>query len=168
MRFLFISLACLTFFACSKKVEEAHVIPQIEKRITGPAVNSPLAPASSQAFMPKATAFRMSGDYADNVAVTLNADGSLAYYPAPTDIMANSAPYNLGNGWWLNRQGLSANSVFTKWTFKEYENLKSVPTREEIKASIIPGARVVEMIQLPVNLSDAIANPSACKKYIPE
>lgn len=119
-----------------------------------------------EAMMPRATAFRMSGDYADHVAVTLNPDGSLLYYPAPSDITANSAPYDLGDGWWLNRQGISANSVFTKWTFAEYAALKTVPTQQEIKDAIIPGARVTRMEQLPVSVSEALADPAACKNCL--
>lgn len=116
--------------------------------------------------LPKATAFQMSGDYADNVAVTLNADGSLLYFPAPSDITANSAPYPLGDGWFLNRQGLSANSVFTKWTFDEYRALGKAPSPQEIKEAIIPGARVTDMKLLPVSISDAISDPAACIQYI--
>lgn len=92
--------------------------------------------------MPKASAFRMNGDYANNVAITLNPDGSLAYFPDPSDISANSSPLEIGNGWWLNRQGISAKSVFTKYTFAEYSKLKTVPSIAELKASVIPGSRV--------------------------
>lgn len=95
-------------------------------------------------MLPKPTAFKMSGDYSDNVAVTLDQQGNLTYFPAPTDITDASVPTPLGDGWYLNRQGLNANSVFTKWTFSEYRNLPSVPTPAEIKAAIIPGARVTD------------------------
>lgn len=95
-------------------------------------------------MLPKPTAFKMSGDYSNNVAITLNA-GKIVYFPAPSDISENSKPTPLGDGWWLNRQGISANSVFTKYTFEEYSKLKQVPSIEELKASIIPGARVTEM-----------------------
>lgn len=105
--------------------------------------------------IPKATAFRMNGNYADNVAVTLNADGSFSYFPDPKDITENSKPISLGNGWYLNRQGISANSVFTKYTFDEYSKLKSVPCIEELKASIIPGSKVVGMQKLPFSISEA-------------
>lgn len=103
----------------------------------------------------KATLFKMNGDYANNVAVTLGPGGELFYFPAPTDINENSKPEKIGEGWWLNRQGLSASSVFTKWTFEEYRNLKSVPTPEEIKSAIIPGARVTEFRQLAIPAEEA-------------
>ena len=117
------------------------------------APNSPtIRPANA---LPKATAFRMSGDYADHVAVSVDNQGNLTYFPAPTDISAASAPVSLTEGWWLNRQGIGINSVFTKYTFSEYAALPSVPSIEELKASIIPGARVTEVISLPYTINEA-------------
>lgn len=119
----------------------------------------------NQGVYPDATIFKMSGNYADNVAVTLNADGTLLYYPAPSDITEASAPYPLGNGWYLNRQGISEGSVFTKWTFKEYMEMAEPPTQAMIKEAIIPGARVTAIKAIPVKIGEAIANPSICIKY---
>lgn len=109
----------------------------------------------------KASAFKMSGNYAKNVAVTLAPDGSLIYYPAPTDLSADSAPVEIGDGWWLNRQGLGSGSVFTKWTFDEYRALKSAPSPAEIKAAVISGARVTDFRRLPVAASKAASMPAA-------
>lgn len=115
----------------------------------------------------KATAFKMSGDYADHVAVTLGADGRLLYYPAPSDLSAASVPTEIGDGWWLNRQGIGEGSVFTKWTFDEYRALKSVPSQEEIKAAIIPGARVTAFRNLAVPASEAARmTPAELMEYL--
>ena len=116
--------------------------------------------------LPNATIFKMNGDYANNVAVTVNADGVLIYFPAPTDLTANSAPYDLGNGWYLNRQGIGANSVFTKYTFDEYRSLTTAPSPAEIKAAIIPGSRVTVFQELPIKASEAISNPDLCLPYL--
>lgn len=118
--------------------------------------------------VPNATAFRMSGDYANNVAVTLSPDGNLLYFPDPTDITADSEPVSLGEGWWLNNQGLGPNSVFTKYTFAEYASLPSVPTPEQLKAAIIPEARVIGFIELPMKIGDANRNLEAAKQYVKE
>lgn len=124
-------------------------------------------PTEREGMVLKATAFRMSGDYTDNVAVTLDDAGNLAYFPAPSDVTSYSAPVLIGDGWWLNRQGLGANSVFTDYTFAQYAALQSVPTPEEIKAHIIPGARVTEMMRLPIAASEAMNMPAAdLMKYI--
>ncbi len=114
----------------------------------------------------KATVFQMSGDYANNVAITLNSDGKVAYYPAPSDISASSAPVNLGGGWWLNRQGISANSVFTKYTFEEYSKLQKAPTPEELKEAVIPGAKVTRMVRTDIPASEASAKIKELKTFV--
>lgn len=127
------------------------------------------APVSvgTTSYIPRATVFRMSGPYADHVAVTVDASGQLTYYPDPSDINDNSAPVYLGNGWWLNRQGLGPNSVFTKWTMKEYANLPSAPTPAEIKANIIPEAAVTDFSTTSVLLPNAMKELSKIKAELP-
>lgn len=160
MKYCYIAVFGLLCIACSHKPAEQALSPEpIQIRTAG----------GSGAFaVPKATVFKMNGDYGDRVAVTLNKDGSLAYYPAPTDITDRSAPVDLGDGWWLNRQGLSEGSTFTKWTFDEYRSLPSVPSQEEIMAAVIPGSRVTEMITLPLSASEAMSDPSRCALYLPK
>lgn len=119
-----------------------------------------------EGIMMKATAFKMSGDYVNNVAVSLDAAGNLTYYPAPSDINANSMPISLGDGWYLNRQGLGPASVFTSYTFKEYAALPQTPSRQQIKDAIIPGAMVTEFTELPCTLSQAQADPAAVKAFL--
>lgn len=123
------------------------------------AVEVPGVRDGGAAMIPKASAFRMSGDYADKVAVTFDGSGKLVYYPAPTDISQASRPVSIGDGWWLNRQGISGSSVFTKWTFDEYMRLPSAPSTDEIKAAVIPGAVVTEFRRLPVSASEAAKLP---------
>lgn len=116
--------------------------------------------------IPKATAFRMSGDYAGNVAVTLGNDGQLSYFPATTDITSASRPVDLGDGWWLNRQGIGPGSVFTRYSFEEYSALPSTPSPQEIKDAIIPGARVLKMVSLPYSASEAPSHIAEIKAYL--
>lgn len=131
---------------------------EIAEQLTGMIGELPEQPAG---MILKASAFRMSGDYADRVAVTLDSEGELVYYPAPTDITADSMPTAIADGWYLNRQGLGPNSVFTRWTFEEYGSFQSVPTPQEIKAAIILGARVTEFKILPIPSSEAAELPAA-------
>ncbi len=119
------------------------------------------------AYIPRATVFRMSGPYADHVAVTLDASGQLTYYPDPSDISDNSVPVYLGDGWWLNRQGLGANSVFTTWTMQEYAKLPSAPTPAEIKAHIMPDAAVTDFRSTSVLLPNAMKELSKIKAELP-
>lgn len=115
---------------------------------------------------PNATVFRMSGDYANNVAVTLSPNGELVYFPAPTDITADSEPVELCEGWWLNNQGIGPNSVFTTYTFAEYASLPTVPSPEQLKNAIIPGAKVTEFMEIPMKISQANQNIEEVKNFL--
>lgn len=152
--------------ACSSAQNKKDVsIPSTSDQISGQVA---VYGSQPQAMMPKASAFRMSGDYADHVAVTLDDAGNLVYYPAPTDLSPSSVPVEIGNGWWLNRQGLGPNSVFTKWTFDEYRSLETVPSAEEIKKAVVPGAHVSEFETLPVSATAAAgASPESLLQYLP-
>lgn len=120
------------------------------------------------AVRPQATAFKMSGDYASNVAIMLNEDGSLAYYPAPSDLTDKSAPLPLIDGWYLNRQGIGPGAVFTSYTFERYRALSVPPTHEELLRAIIPGAGVIEFVELPIHASEALAHPELCLEFLPK
>lgn len=157
---------------CSPKTTIIKVpVASAQSNDIGPTSRMPeqLLTGSNTNMIPKATVFQMSGDYADNVAVTLGPDGNLVYYPAPSDISVYSKPLALGDGWYLNRQGLGPNSVFTKWTFYEYRTMEKLPTPDEIKAAIIPGACVTEFRELSIPASKASAmSPEQLLKLIME
>ena len=118
-------------------------------------------------YVPNATVFKMNGDYQNNVAIMLNRDGTLAYYPDPVDITSVSAPVPLGNGWYLNRQGIGPEAKFIGYTFEEYKALKKAPSQQQLIEAIIPGATVTEFKELPVSTSEAMANPQICLQYLP-
>ena len=163
-------LAVLLMTACSHKsiqkndtsVVAGYSEATVREEIIQPKTINP----SVSSYMPKATAFRMSGDYSDNIAITIGNDGKLLYFPAPTDITADSKPISLGEGWWLNCQGISQNSVFTKYTFAEYAELPEVPTIEQLKNAVIPGAKVTEMIALPYTINQSVDNLNEVKEYL--
>lgn len=135
--------------ACSHKTAEtAQTSAPAPQPVAGPTTG----------YIPRATVFKMSGPYADKVAVTLDAQGNLTYYPAPGDITEASKPVYLKDGWWLNCQGLSAGSVFTDWTFSQYAALPETPTPAQIKAHIIPGATVTAMERTAVPVTQAMQN----------
>lgn len=155
----------MTIISCSRKnspVEESAPSSVVigTARVLRPATGSPAA------AMPAATAFRMSGDYADNVAIGVDASGQLTYFPAPGDLSENSRPLGLGDGWWLNRQGIGANAVFTKYTFAEYMKLPAAPSPDELKDAIIPGAKVVRMEKLPYTVNEASSHINEIKEYL--
>lgn len=163
---IFFSVMIALCVSCSQK---SSVYTVTTKQTSDAQVRQPvdrLIGGAPRGVNPNATIFRMSGDYANNVAVTISADGELVYFPAPTDITAYSEPISLGDGWWLNCQGLGPNSVFTKYTFAEYSSLSEAPSPQTIKMSIIPGARVTQFMELPMKLNDAVNNIDNVKLYI--
>lgn len=113
-----------------------------------------------------ATAFRMNGDYESHVAVNVNTEGVLTYFPAPSDISASSAPVAVGNGWWINRQGFGPDARFLRYTFKEYAVLQATPSPSLILESVIPGARVTQFVKLPWNIYEIGDNMAECKAYL--
>lgn len=163
--FIVIAMLLMMMTACGRQTtgETAQSVVTSEAPVTLIGVGTKPGSVSS---IPKATAFRMSGDFADNVAITLGQDGKLLYYPAPGDISDDSKPVDLGNGWWLNRQGIGAGSVFTKYTFAEYKALKEVPSQAQLLEAVIPGAKVTEMIRLPFSINEAAARLDEIKNYL--
>ena len=159
---------------CSRKTTEA--INSSEKEQPGantpttlpmnPPVRIMDVPKKQASIQPKASVFMMNGDFADNVAVTLGPDGELTYFPAPSDITADSRPVKLAEGWWLNNQGLGQNSVFTKYTFAEYAELPETPSPQQIKNAIIPGSGVTRFEILPFPASGAATRIDEINAYL--
>lgn len=115
----------------------------------------------TNAHIPQAIAYQTSGNYNDNVPVTLNAAGDrLVSFPGPGDVSPEaSAPIPLDDGWLLDRRGVSANTAFTTYTYAQYHALSSVP--DNLLESVIPGAVVTRIIRFPVTINQitpALAN----------
>lgn len=110
--------------------------------------------------LPRAVIYKMNGDYADNVMIQVDERGNVVSYPGPHDVR-NMEPVALADGWYLSRQGVSTQSVFTRWSFAEYAALKAVPTIAELKAAILPGAKITELKTLQISQSEALENPQA-------
>lgn len=127
---------------------------------------SPGRVISSQ--VPKAVIYRMYGNAtAANVPVTLAASGNgqILSYPAPGDIIGQE-PVELADGYLLDRRGVGANTVFTKWTYAEYSVLKQAPDASELKAAVIPGTGVRDIHVLDMTLSQALADTAAVNREI--
>lgn len=134
--------------------------------IQPPVTNRPGSGLPPVKAMPRATVFRMSGDYADNVPVDIYPQGRLFSYPAPTDVSEASAPVPLAGGWWLDRRGVGEHTVFTRWTYGEYSALKETPSPREISAAVIPGARVTKVLHLDMTPQEAMADTAAVNAAI--
>lgn len=117
--------------------------------------------------VPRAQVYRMSGEWQDYVPVQVDAAGQLTSYPAPTDISDAARPVYMGSGLWLDRRGVSVNSVFTRYTYREYSALDSTPSPRELLESIIPDARVTKVYALPFPIWDS-RDSAKVKDYILE
>lgn len=117
--------------------------------------------------LPKALLYKTSGNFNDRVPVQLSTDGKqLVSFPAPTDIPASPEPLVLADGWLLSPVGVTASSVFTRWTYAEYRAMKQTPSPDEIMQAIIPGAKVTMTMQAPMTQSEAMADTTAVNEYI--
>lgn len=118
-------------------------------------------------FLPRAVIYKTSGDYADNVPVQLGPDGSIESYPAPSDVApGRSTPVALADGFMLDRRGISPAAAFTRYTYAEYAALPQAPSSAQLRAAIIPGARVTEMFTLPMTPAEAQADTAAVNAMI--
>ncbi|MBO4978540.1 MAG: hypothetical protein J6C67_07500 [Muribaculaceae bacterium] len=116
---------------------------------------APAAPVlgGTPADLPPVTVYRMSSDYSHNVAVTVDADGNITSYPAPSDLSEAALPVAVGHGLWLDRRGVGLRSVFTRYTYAEYMALPEAPTPQQLRRAIIPGARVTAVYALPPDVA---------------
>ena len=87
--------------------------------------------------------YKMSGDYADLVPVTLDSKGTIVSYPDPVDVTESCRPVALGDGWYLDHRGVSASSAFTDYTYAQYHALDHVPPIDTLQAHIVARNAIV-------------------------
>ncbi len=117
---------------------------------------------------PAAIVYSTNNDYRHNVAVTLNDAGTLIMsYPDPADVRrTDPTPIDLGDGYLLDRRGISPNTAFLDITYDEYASLDSTPTADELLRHVVARSPFAEMYALPISASKAAANPELCHEYI--
>lgn len=80
--------------------------------------------------------YKTRGNYNNLVPVRLDNSGSrIVSYPAPSDLIRNgkyATPVELADGYLWDRRGVSANSVFTDYTYDVYASMPSAPSVDEI------------------------------------
>lgn len=102
------------------------------------------------AVLPQARIYRTSVDVDALVPVTVDpATGALVSYPAPSDITGYSMPVVLSDGWLLDRRGVGPDTRFVNYTYSRYHDLAEAPSPETLLKSIVPDARVTEIVELP-------------------
>lgn len=167
MKSQYIVLMALSLAAagCGSKKESVAVAENTNAPaiVAAPTLGSPVVSA-----IPKAVVYKISGNAtAANVPVQVSPDdsGKIISFPAPADVRGQE-PLQMADGYLLDRRGISANSVFTKWTYAEYSALDQTPTIAEIKDAIIPGARPTQIHVLPMTLGEALSDTAAVNLLI--
>ena len=142
----FLLMAAAVVTACTTHKAETVAPPTDDAIVQAPQPR----PLADKRAMPYAYIYKTNGDYNNNVIVGYDrATDKFTYYPAPTDVSALSAPLKLTDGWLLERQGgISLNTAFLKWTYTEYRALGTTPTLDELRAAILPDARVTVVERL--------------------
>lgn len=164
-----ISLSCLIAGSCasSKKAsEETQASVSVADNGTVRLPDKQLG-GSTAAMLPMAIIYRTNGNFNDNVPVTMSPDRKeIISYPAPTDITMQSAPVPLAENYLLDRRGIGENTAFTQYTYESYSALKQAPSLKVLKESVIEGAEVIEIVKLPMSLTEAVNDTARCNAII--
>ena len=145
------------FLACGCASKKQQPAAEELKIVEGPRL---LEIGGGNYEIPRAVIYKTNGNYADKVTIQVDSKGNVVSYPSPSDVKGME-PIALADGWYLSRRGVNAQTVFTRYTYAEYAALKTAPTLPQLKASILPGAKITETRTLSISQSDALENPSA-------
>lgn len=140
-------MSMLMMTGCSHKIT-----PTVEAGTQGAFVSPQTVPETGRVLSstpvdarPSVIVYKMRDDYANLVPVTLDQNGNIVSYPDPVDITDSCKPVALGDGWYLDRRGVSPNSAFTNYTYDQYHALERVPSLETLKEHIIARHAIVGM-----------------------
>ncbi len=119
---------------------------------------TPATPGQAAMLAP-VVVYKTTGNFDNLVPVTLDPTGTrVMSYPAPSDIGKDgnySTPVKLDDGYLLDRRGISANTVFTDYTYEQYAALDAVPTSSELMHHVKHRQPFAEMY-----LIKGVSNPS--------
>ncbi len=94
--------------------------------------------------------YKTIGDFGNLVPITMNESRTeIMSYPAPTDLNINgkpTTPTRLKNGYLLDNRGITANTVFLKYTYEIYSKFDNAPSLEEMMKSIAVKHPLTELI----------------------
>lgn len=92
--------------------------------------------------------YKAKPEYANKVPVSLSADKQqIVAYPAPKDLYINgmlALPVALEKGYYLDKRGISNNTVFLNISYEDYAKLENAPSLEVLKSMIIKTSSVEE------------------------
>lgn len=93
--------------------------------------------------------YKTSKDYSDFIPVQLNDDGTkIISYPSPEDIFTDgklAKPIKLKKGYWLDKRGITKNTVFVNITYDDYSKLTQAPSTDILFSKIIDKNPITEL-----------------------
>lgn len=96
------------------------------------------------------TVYKTIADFNNLVPITMNENRTeITSYPAPSDVIINgklTTPTQLKNGYLLDNRGITANTVFLKYTYENYSKLENAPSLEEMMGNIAEKHPLSELI----------------------
>lgn len=119
------------------------------KSVKGTQAADTYQPAMTTAAGPPVIIYKTKSDYRHNVPIILSADKKeIIMYPAPRDVFYQgeyATPFELRNGYLLDRRGINENVAFIAYTYEEYANLKASPSLEDLFEMILDNDPITEM-----------------------
>lgn len=139
-------LSMLMMTGCSHKTTtDAVAFPMVQSSVKEELEEHIVRDSKPLMTLRPVIVYKMSGDYADLVPVTLNGNGKIVSYPDPMDITESSRPVALGDGWYLDRRGVTATSAFMDYTYAQYHALEHVPSIETLQSHIVARNAIVSL-----------------------
>ncbi len=134
MKQIFYMLSLMLLFSCNTQKESAR---------TG----------STSITRPQMVIYKTKQDYASKLHIQMNARKTkIKGFPAPSDLKLGSelrVPVKLNKGYYFDRRGISASSVFIDMDYKTYAGQNKAPSVETLKKLIIDKDPFVEMYACP-------------------
>lgn len=107
---------------------------------------------------PYAIVYKTKADYSQLVPIRLNAAKTrVEGFPAPSDLYRFgqlATPVALGNGYLLDRQGISVNSAFLSVPYEEYKRFRNTPNPSWLMENIKDKNPFAEFYCIEVDPSD--------------
>lgn len=153
-------MSCLAFGVCACSSNKKVITVNAAEPITN------VDRGGMHKFMPMAHIYKTNGDYASLVPITLNEERTaIVSFPAPGDLQS-TAPIQLADGYLLDKRGVGENTAFTSYTYSQYMALDAAPSLTQLMDAIVPEARVIKVVQLPITLASATGDISRVNAII--
>ncbi len=149
MKALLLLIPALMITACGGQKDTAQAQAT---EATGPAAGGETlapVPAQDMAATARMVVYRTRTNVRDHVPIMLSEDGTaIVSYPDPSDLRAPGGlplPFQLEQGWLLDRRGVGVHSAFLNMTYAEYAALDEPPSMIELAGALVDRDPITDM-----------------------